>query len=58
MTYQGDDDLTVRVRLERVGLGKVLAQKTVVVDLTVDSENNRLILVGQWLGARVYQTIQ
>lgn len=36
-----------------IRLLEVLADKTMVVDFTVDGEDNRLVFVGQWLGARV-----
>lgn len=54
LTYQWDDDLTVGVSLEWVWLAQVvLTQDLVVVDLTVDGQSNRVVLVGKRLRARV-----
>lgn len=55
-SYQRNNDFTVRVSLEVVGLAEVLAQDLVVVDFTVDSEGNAAILVEQGLSTRVCKT--
>ena len=51
--YQVEDNLAVRVRLELWVALQGLAQYPVVVDLAVDGQEDRLILVDQRLGARV-----
>jgi cupin superfamily acireductone dioxygenase involved in methionine salvage len=47
------DDLAVRVRLEGRGVFQALSQSDVVVDFTVDGENDSLVLVDEGLGASV-----
>jgi hypothetical protein len=50
-SVQRDDDLAIRGSLEVVSLLEVLSNVTMVVDLTVDSENDAVIGVGQRLSA-------
>lgn len=50
-SYQGDDDLAIRSGLEVVSLLEVLSNVTMVVDLTVDGENDAVVGVGQGLGS-------
>jgi hypothetical protein len=50
-SYQRDDDLTIRSGLEVVSLLEVLSNVTMVVDLTVDGENDAVVSVGQGLGS-------
>jgi hypothetical protein len=52
-SYQGNDDLTIRCGLEVVLLLEVLSNVTMVVDLTVDGENDAVVGVGQGLSARL-----
>jgi hypothetical protein len=52
-TYQGNDDFAVRVGLEVVLVVKVLADGSVVVDLTVDSEGEGAVIVDKGLGTGV-----
>ena len=51
--YQRDDNLAIRCRLEVVGLLEMFPDATVVVDLTVDGKDDRLVGVGQRLGTRL-----
>ena len=53
MTYQRNDDLAVGVCLEVIRVLQVLADETMVVNLTVDSQDNGVIGVGQGLSARL-----
>jgi hypothetical protein len=50
---QGNDNLTIRGGLEVVLLLEVLSDVTMVVDLTVDGENDAVVGVGQGLSARL-----
>jgi hypothetical protein len=52
-SYQGNDNLTIRGGLEVVLLLEVLSDVTMVVDLTVDGENDAVVGVGQGLSARL-----
>lgn len=54
LTHQVHDDLTVRVRLEVILPLKRLSQCDVVVDLTVDSEDNLAVFADERLGTGVY----
>jgi hypothetical protein len=54
VTNQGDDDLAIRSRLEVIRLLQVLADKTVVVDLAVDGEDDGVIAVGKGLSAGLF----
>ena len=53
-SYQRDDDLAVRVRLERVGLREVLAHDFVVINLAVDGQCNLTIFTEKRLCSRIY----
>lgn len=50
-TYQRNDDLAVGGGLEVVRVVEALADQTVVVDLTVDGQNDGVIGVGEGLSA-------
>lgn len=50
-SYQWNDDLAIGSGLEVVGCLEVLSDQTMVVDLTVDGEDDSLVGVGQRLGA-------
>lgn len=54
MTYQGNDDLTVRVSLEVVLGLQVLAQDTVVVDFAVNGEGEGGVIVDKGLSTGVW----
>lgn len=49
-TYKGNDDLAIRGRLEVVGSFELFSEPPVIVDLPIDRQGDRLILVGQGLG--------
>lgn len=49
--YQRNDDLAIRGGLEVVGVLQALANKTVVVDLAIDGEDNAVIGIGEWLSS-------
>lgn len=51
VTHQGDDDFTVGAGLEVVLVLQGLTDQTMVVDLSVDGEDDALIVVGKGLGA-------
>jgi hypothetical protein len=53
LTYQGNDNFTVRVCLEVVLGVKALPQKTVVVDFAIDGEGEAAVLVDEGLGTGV-----
>lgn len=53
-THQVHDDFAVRVGLELVLALQRLAERNVVVDLTVDGEHDRAIFAHEGLGAGVY----
>lgn len=53
MTYQGNDNFAIRVRLEVVLVVEVLANEAVVVDLTVDGEGEAAVIVDEGLGTGV-----
>jgi hypothetical protein len=53
-TDQGDDDLAIRVGLERVWCFEVLPEHPVVVNLAIDGENEGVVFVRKRLGAAVY----
>lgn len=53
ISYQGNDNLTVGGGLEVVLLLEVLSDVTMVIDLTVDGENDAVVGVGQGLSARL-----
>ena len=53
LTYQRNDNLAIRVRLEVVLGLQLLAQDTVVVDLAVDGKGKSLIIVDEGLGTGV-----
>ena len=50
-SYQRNDNLAIRGGLEVVGVLQALANKTVVVDLAVDGEDNAVIGIGEWLSS-------
>jgi hypothetical protein len=52
-TYQGNDNLAIRLCLEVVWLLQVLSDLTVVVDLAVDGKDDGVIGVGQGLSTRL-----
>lgn len=47
------DDLAIRVSLEVSGVLKRLAKSAVVVNLSVDGEDEALVIVGHGLSSRV-----
>ena len=51
--YQGDDDFAVRCGLEVVRLLQALPDKSMVVDLAIDGEDDGFIGIGQGLGPRL-----
>jgi hypothetical protein len=53
VTYQGNDNFAIRVRLEVVLVVEVLANEAVVVDLTVDGEGEGAVIVDEGLGTGV-----
>ena len=53
LTHQVHDDLAVRMRLELSGVLEPLSELDVVVDFTVDGEDDRLIVVDERLGTGV-----
>jgi hypothetical protein len=53
ITYQRNDDLTIRVSLEVVLGLQGFPQNTVVVDLAVDGEGKGLVIVDEGLGTGV-----
>ena len=53
MTYQGNDNFTIRMRLEVVLVLKVLANEAVVVDLAVDGEGESAIIIDEGLSTGV-----
>lgn len=57
-SYQRNNDLAIRVRLEVVRLLEVLSNQTMVVDFAVDGEDNGVVGVGQWLSARVWRAVR
>lgn len=53
VTHQRNDNLTIRMRLEVIRLLQTLSDHPMVIDLSIDCESNRLVLVGQWLRTAV-----
>ena len=51
--YKVENDLAIGVSLELGRLLQVLAQSSVVVDLSIDSEESLAIVRGQWLSTCV-----
>ena len=52
--YEVHDNLAVRMRLELRRFLQPFSQCNVVVDLPIHGQNERLILVDQWLSASIY----
>ncbi len=48
-TYKWDNNFAIGVSLEVVWLLQILANDSVVVDLTIDGERDGLVGVGEWL---------
>src|SRR5690606_14137809 len=53
LTYQVKDNLAIRRRLEFSIAQVLFPQNSVVVDLSVDGKDQRIVLVGEWLSTRV-----
>jgi hypothetical protein len=51
--YQRNDDLAVRMCLEVVGVLQALTEDSVVVNFAVDGQRDTLVIVDEWLSARV-----
>ena len=52
-TYQWDNDFAIRMRLEVVLCLQALSQDSVIIDLSVDCQSQRLVVVDQGLSAGV-----
>ena len=53
-TYQGNDHLAVGMCLEFVRTLELLAQNSMVVDLTIHGEYQGAVFIVQWLRAGIY----
>ena len=52
-THKWNNNFTIRVRFEVIRSLEPLSDDSVVVNFSIDSKSNALILVGEWLGPGV-----